>query len=119
MKHKNYLVCLLMLIAVVSSAQNKVNIQGHWDMKVESPMGNGSPTFELKQATDGTISGTYEGRLGEAAVTGTVKGTIVHLEFSINGNMIKYEGTTDGDTMKGKINFASQAEGTFSGTRKK
>ena len=88
-------------------------------MKVESPLGSGSPTFDLKQAPDASITGTYKGRLGEAAVKGIVKGNIVHMEFTISGNVIEYDGTVDGDAMKGKAKFSDQGEGTFAGTRKK
>ena len=110
---------LILLSATMAIAQKTSNIEGHWDMKVESALGSGSPTFELKQAPDASITGTYKGRLGEAAVKGSVKGNIVHLEFSISGNVIAYDGTVEGDTMKGKVIFSDQGEGTFNGTRKK
>ena len=88
-------------------------------MEVESPMGSGSPIFDLKQSPDGSITGTYQGRLGEATVIGKIKGNVIHMEFSISGNLIEYDGTVDGDTMKGKVKFADQGEGTFVGARKK
>ena len=121
MKHLYYLIFtgLFLLSATACPAQKSSQIGGHWDMKVESSIGSGSPVFELKQAPDATITGTYEGRLGQAEVKGTVKGNVVHLEFTISGNKIAYDGTVEGDTMKGKVNFADQGEGTFTGVRKK
>ena len=121
MKQLQYLIAFLFILlsATLSTAQKTSNIEGHWDMKVESALGSGSPTFDLKQAPDASITGTYKGRLGEAAVKGTVKGNIINMEFTISGNVIAYDGTVDGDAMKGKIKFSDQGEGTFAGTRKK
>ena len=50
-------------------------------MEVESPMGSGSPIFDLKQSPDGSITGTYQGRLGEATVKGKIKGNISPWNF--------------------------------------
>lgn len=121
MKQLHYLITfsLILLSATLSMAQKTSNIEGHWDMKVESALGSGSPTFDLKQSPDASITGTYKGRLGEAAVKGTVKGNVVHLEFTISGNVIAYDGTVEGDVIKGKVVFSDQGEGTFSGIRKK
>lgn len=109
----------MLLTSTVSSAQKPSNVEGHWNMEVESPMGSGSPIFDLKQSPDASITGTYQGRLGEANVKGKIKGNIIHLEFSISGNLIEYDGKVEGDTMKGKVKFADQGEGTFVGARKK
>ena len=121
MKHLQYTISLIIFLSssTLSMAQKAGNVEGHWDMKVESALGSGSPTFDLKQAPDASITGTYKGRLGEAAVKGTVKSNIVNMEFTISGNVIVYDGTVDGDAMKGKVKFSDQGEGTFAGTRKK
>jgi hypothetical protein len=65
------------------------------------------------------VTGTYKGRLGDADVKGTVKGNVIHLEFTINDTRIEYDGTLDGDNVKGTIKFGTLAEGTFTGVRKK
>ncbi len=121
MKHLPYKIALIFFLSssTLSIAQKASNVEGHWDMKVESALGSGSPTFDLKQAPEASITGTYKGRLGEADVKGTVKGNMVYMEFSISGNVIEYDGTVDGDSMKGKIKFSDQGEGTFAGTRRK
>ena len=121
MKHLQYTISLIIFLSssTLSMAQKAGNVEGHWDMKVESALGSGSPTFDLKQSQNAAITGTYKGRLGEAAVKGIVKANVVHLEFTISGNVIAYDGTVEDDAMKGKVIFSDQGEGTFEGTRKK
>ena len=113
------LAMLLLTSVTAANAQKQANVKGTWDMKVESSLGNGTPVFELKHLTETTLEGTYKGRLGESKVSGTVKLNIIHLEFEISGGLIEYDGTVEGETMKGKIKFSSMGEGTFTGTRKK
>jgi hypothetical protein len=102
-------------LASVAFAED-ANITGTWAMSVESPAGTGSPKFTLKQS--GTeVTGTYQGALGEAPVTGTVKGKDVMLEFTASGMNVKYFGTVEGDTMKGKVSLGDFGEGTFTGKK--
>lgn len=49
------------------------DVSGKWTAQVDTDMGSGEPTFVLKQVGD-KLTGTYSGQLGEAPVTGTVKG---------------------------------------------
>jgi hypothetical protein len=96
------------------------NVAGTWTMTVESPMGTGNPVFNLKQA--GTaVTGDYKGALGEAPVTGTVKGNELTLKYKINAQgtelEITYAGTVEGDTIKGKVSYGEMGEGTFTGKK--
>jgi hypothetical protein len=96
------------------------NVTGEWDFTVETQAGTGSPHFSLKQ--DGTaLSGTYKGQLGEAPVTGTVKGNDVTISFKVNAQgtdlAITYSGTVEGDTIKGKVSLGEMGEGTFTGKK--
>ena len=96
------------------------NVAGEWDFSVETQAGTGTPHFSLKQ--DGTtVSGTYKGQLGEAPVTGTVKGNELSLNFKVNAQgselAISYVGTVDGDTIKGKVTLGELGEGTFTGKK--
>lgn len=86
-------------------------------MDVQTDAGSGSPTFILKQEGE-KITGTYSGQLGEAAVKGTLKGNVIHLEFTIEGNLITYDGTATSTDMEGKVNLAEMATGTFKGKKK-
>ena len=96
------------------------NVSGEWDFTVETQAGPGTPHFSLKQ--DGTtLSGTYKGALGEAPVTGTVNGNEVSINFKVNAQgadlSVTYQGTVEGDTMKGKVSLGDFGEGTFTGKK--
>lgn len=100
-----------------AQAQQAVNVSGTWNMSVETDMGSGTPTFVLKQEGE-KITGTYTGQLGDSPVTGTIKGSTIHLEFSIQGNLITYDGTASSTEMQGKVKLAEMASGTFTGKKK-
>jgi hypothetical protein len=80
------------------------------------------PTITLKQ-DGGTLTGHYSGQLGEADLTGTVKGQDVTFTFVVDAQGMKltctYSGTIENkDALKGKVDIAGLAEGTFTATRK-
>jgi hypothetical protein len=105
------------LFGFYTQAQDKINLTGTWIVDVQTDMGSGNPTFVLKQEGE-KITGTYNGSLGDSQVTGTLKGNVLHLEFSIQGNLITYDGTASGSGISGKVNLAEMANGTFTGKRK-
>ena len=113
------LLVVALFICTSANAQNYADVNGIWKMSVETSVGNGSPVFDLKHATDSTLTGTYRGQLGEAAVKGTIKAKAIHLEFSVSGNLIEYDGTVDRDSMKGRVKLGSMGSGTFTGIRNK
>lgn len=104
-------------IAQVAAA---ADVTGTWIMAVQTGAGSGSPTFVLVQKGD-ALSGSYKGQLGEAQVTGTVKGDDVTIEYTVDGQAgslaVKYSGKTDGKTMSGKVSLGQLGEGTFTGTK--
>jgi hypothetical protein len=123
-------VVLLLIAGVVGLAANitaqekneTANVAGTWILEVETSAGSGTPTFTFKQ--DGEkLEGDYKGAFGEAKVTGTVKGNTISFWFTVEAQgaqgKVTYEGTVDGDTMKGKVDMADIAEGTFTGKRQK
>jgi hypothetical protein len=67
------------------------------------------------------LSGSYKGQLGEAQVTGTVKGDEVTIEYKVEGQRqslaVKYSGKTDGKTMSGNVSLGQLGEGTFTGKK--
>jgi hypothetical protein len=97
------------------------NVTGEWDMIVESPAGTGTPHFSLKQE-GATVSGTYKGALGEAPVTGTVKGNAVTIKFHVEAQgmemEVSYVGTVDGAAMSGTVTLGDFGEGKFTGKKK-
>lgn len=99
----------------------QTDLSGTWGLEVVTQAGTGTPTVVLKQ--DGEkLSGQYSGQLGEAAVTGTIKGNEFTFSFSVtvegNTGTVIYSGTADGATMKGTVNLAEMGQGTFTGKKK-
>jgi hypothetical protein len=102
-------------------AASAIDVTGTWTLDVTSDAGSGSPTFTFKQ--DGEkVSGQYSGQLGQAAFTGTLKGSEISFWFdvAVEGTSLRvtYSGTVEKDTMKGTVNFGDMGQGTFSGKKK-
>ncbi|HEY0799437.1 MAG TPA: hypothetical protein VGD54_01235 [Steroidobacteraceae bacterium] len=104
----------------IAQAASAADVTGTWIMAVETSAGSGSPTFILVQKGE-SLSGSYKGQLGEAQVTGTVKGDEVTIEYKVDGQAgslaVKYSGKTDGKTMSGKVSLGQLGEGTFTGAK--
>lgn len=103
-------------------AQAKVDLTGKWIFDVKTDAGTGTPTVTFKQ--DGEkLSGHYSSQtLGEADLTGTVKGQNVHFTFmaDLGGQAapVTYDATIENkDALKGTIDIAGLAGGTFTGKR--
>jgi hypothetical protein len=96
------------------------NVSGTWTMTVESPLGAGTPTMVLKQE-GAAVTGMYKGQLGEAPITGTVKGNELTLNYKISAQgmelVVTYTGTVEGATAKGKVKYGDFGEGTFTGKK--
>lgn len=118
---RRWLLALLAAAVVPVTLAADANVTGEWDMAVETQAGAGTPHFSLKQ-NGNELTGTYKGALGEAPVTGTVKGNEISLKFSVSAQGVdfdvSYSGVVEGDTMKGKVVMGQLGEGTFSGKRR-
>jgi hypothetical protein len=108
--------------ATRAAAQAKIDLTGKWLFTVETSAGTGTPTVTLKQ--DGEkLTGHYSSQtLGEADLTGTVKGQSV--TFTFDGNVqgtsvpVTYAATVESkDAMKGTIDIGGAVGGTFTGKR--
>ena len=112
-----------MLFLLTAALALAADVTGKWRFEVETSAGSGSPTFDLKQ--DGEkLTGTYSGALGEANVTGSVKGDDVEITFEAapTGDkvVVKYTGKLDGaDKIKGTVDLGGLAKGTFTGEKQK
>jgi len=107
----------------VSAQANKSDVSGTWAFTVQTDAGTGSPTVTLKQ--DGEkLSGHYSSAtLGEADLTGSVKGKALKFTFvaNVQGTSLEvsYAGTIeDKDTLKGTVDLGGYAQGTFTAKRK-
>ena len=111
------LAAVVIATAAVAGQASKVDVTGKWLFNVETSAGSGTPTITLKQ--DGEkLTGHYSGQLGEADLTGTVKGQDVSFKFTVDvqGNNLDctYSGSAEAkDAMKGKVNIAGLGDGTF------
>ena len=108
--------------ATSALAQAKIDLTGKWLFTVETTAGTGTPTVTLKQ--DGEkLTGHYSStNLGEADLTGTVKGQSVNFTFegNVQGNAVPvtYAATIESkDAMKGKVEIVGLGEGTFTAKR--
>ena len=112
------LAVLLSLVLATAALLAATDLTGTWKAKVNLGSQTGSPTFELKQ--DGEkLTGKYSGALGEASLTGTVKGSNVAWDFRASGADIHYVGkiSADGSKIEGIVDYGGQASGTFTATR--
>jgi hypothetical protein len=110
-------------VAFAYAGQAKTDISGQWTFEVVTDAGTGTPTVTFKQ--DGEkLTGHYSSQtLGEADLTGTVKGTDVTFNFmaDLQGNAVPvtYKATIESPTsMKGTIDIGGLAGGTFTGKKK-
>ena len=88
---------------------------------VTTDQGGGTPTITFKQ--DGEkLTGKYNGQLGSADLTGSVKGSAIHFTFTLDvqGQQapVTYDGTIEKNTMKGKMDIGGMVNGTFTATKK-
>lgn len=107
-------------VAAAPASSSAVNVTGAWNVEVETQAGSGTPSFTFKQEGE-KLTGHYKGQLGEADLTGTVKGGQIEFSYKLTGGQVEgtvvYTGTTDGKTMKGKVSLAGLGEGTFTGKK--
>ena len=71
---------ILLTLCLLSATAFAADISGKWEFTVQLDAGSGSPTFVFKQAGE-KLTGTYTGLLGNAPLTGTVKGDAVEFSF--------------------------------------
>ena len=116
---------LLVVVAAAAAfgAQSpKVDVTGAWTFTVQSDAGTSMPNVTFKQAGE-KLTGHYSSMLvGEAELTGTIKGETI--EFTVRGEVqgfaleLKYSGTLDGkDSMKGKLSTEGLGGGSFTAKR--
>jgi hypothetical protein len=122
---KTLLALAVLVLSVASMAavgQAKVDITGKWLFTVTTGAGNGTPTVTLRQ--DGEkLTGHYSSsQLGEADLTGTVKGNTVRFAFGVDVQGthldVTYSGTIESpDSIKGTVNLGGLGDGTFTARR--
>lgn len=131
MKHavhvSTVIVTMLVILRGVSSthaAQATVDVTGNWALEVMTEAGGTTmPSVTLKQEGE-KLTGHYSSAtLGEADVTGTVKGRQVVFTFSADAGGVAVEVTytltvESNDSMTGRISLGGLGEGTVKARRK-
>ena len=117
----SFVVVILGLLVTARVSAQSTNVTGEWTFTVQTDQGGGTPTMTFKQ--DGEkLTGKYVGQLGNADLTGTVKGDAIHFTFTIDAQgqqaPVTYDGTVEKNTMKGKLDIAGMINGTFTATKK-
>ena len=112
------LIAAILLSTAAAAQSQKTNITGTWTFEVKTDAGGGTPTVIFKQ--DGEkITGHYSStNLGEADLTGTVKGKDIAFAFDgqVQGQTVPvtYNGTIDSPTtMSGRMSIGGAVGGTF------
>jgi hypothetical protein len=105
----------------IQAGESKVDVTGTWSFQVETGAGTGTPTMTFKQEGE-KLSGHYSGQLGEAPISGTMKGNAIEFAFdvSVQGTElhIVYSGTVEKDSMKGAVKLGDFGDGTFTAKKK-
>jgi hypothetical protein len=118
------LTAVIVAVGLLTSAPlfaQATNVTGEWAFNVTTDQGGGTPTLTFKQEGE-KLTGKYQGQLGAADLTGTVKGNAIKFTFTIDvqGQQapVTYDGTVEKNTMKGKLDIGGMVNGTFTGTKK-
>ena len=114
-------VAMIGMLGAARLGAQATNVTGEWAFNVQTDQGGGTPTISFKQ--DGEkLTGKYAGQLGNADLTGTVKGNAIHFTFTIDAQgqqaPVTYDGTVEKNTMKGKLDIGGMVTGTFTATKK-
>jgi len=117
------IVTALLAVTAAQTAPAKIDVTGIWAFEVQTDNGTGTPQVTFKQEGE-KLTGRYSSQfLGEAELSGTVKGQAI--EFVVAANVqgtaveLSFVGTIENkDAMKGKVSLAGMGEGAFTGKRK-
>ena len=117
----SFVVFAIGLLVPAHLGAQATNVTGEWAFNVTTDQGGGTPAITFKQ--DGEkLTGKYAGQLGNADLTGTVKGNAIHFTFTIDAQgqqaPVTYDGTVEKNTMKGKLDIGGMVNGTFTATKK-
>ena len=95
-------------------------LTGTWAFEVHHSAGVSTPTVTITQ-TGEKLAGKYVGSYGESELTGSIKGADFTFTVEIGTEQkvrAVYNGTLDGNSVKGSLTMGERGEGTFTGKRK-
>ncbi|HYV06722.1 MAG TPA: hypothetical protein VFB82_19160 [Blastocatellia bacterium] len=114
---------LMITMAFVVRATSPADISGAWQFSVDLESGgHGDPTFVFKQDKE-TLTGTYDGPLGQYNVAGTINDNkaVFGFEFTNEDQKHKatYTGTVESATrMTGTLDITDGPKGKWTATKK-
>ncbi len=95
-------------------------VNGKWNLKIKTPMGEQSGVLELK-AEGATLTGSMSGNMGAVAIeNGSVAGDAVKWSAKVTSPMpitLEFDGTVAGDALTGNVKLGAFGTSTFSGAR--
>ncbi len=119
--------CVVALAVVALTARGsaqggKIDVTGKWLFSVQTDAGTGTPTVTLKQDGENLTGHYSSATLGEADLTGTLKGKDIKFAFKVDAQGtaldITYSGTVeDKDSIKGEVDLGGLGKGTFTAKR--
>jgi hypothetical protein len=125
--HARWIVWIIAAVFCIDAAamrtqSAKVDLTGSWTFTVQSDAGTSNPMVTFKQNGE-KFTGHYSSMLvGEAELTGVVKGQTI--EFTVRAEVqgapleLKYTGTIESkDSMKGTLTTGGFGDGTFTAKR--
>ena len=117
------LLCGIWLHPNLAAQSRNADVNGTWDLTVESQEGIARPSVTLNQEGE-KISGVYRGQIGESRLEGSIKGNdisfTVTLKFQEVVNTIIYLGLVNQDSMSGTARFSgTAATGKWTAQRRK
>ena len=112
----------LVLAASASVVAEPAKVEGKWNVVLQLESITGHPVLTLKQ--DGEkLTGTYEGRYGPSALEGEIKEKKIAFAVTFNAEGTQttgvFQGTVDGATMSGSVEFEGAGSGTWTAVRAK
>lgn len=116
------IVTVLAALALTVVQAEPAKVEGTWNVLLQLESITGHPVLTLKQ--DGEkLTGTYEGRYGPSALEGEVKENRIAFVVSFNAEGTTttgvFQGTVDGATMGGSVEFEGAGSGKWSAVRAK
>lgn len=122
LNRRSVIVAVAVAISAAGAGAQRVlaDLTGKWTFSVVTENGTGTPAVTLKQEGE-KLTGTYSSpRMGERAISGTVKGD--SLRFALIGGEVEltFAGVVvDADHLRGMVDFAGQGGAAFTAVRAK
>ena len=116
------LACFAVLLTSEVRSAEPAKVDGKWNVLLQLETITGHPVLTLKQ--DGEkLTGTYEGRYGPSPLEGEIKENRIAfaVTFTAEGSRTTgvFQGTVDGASMSGSVEFEGAGNGKWSAVRAK